>query len=180
MKNLKLSLIALVMMISFAACDSEDAINPDQNQQEQNDTKNVDNNDGDDSDNGEDTDGGDNGDGGDTDGGNGDGGDNGDGGNGDGNTAIDCSTFKGVIEFAHRGYTFAGVQTLSIRDIDASDPDAVKWTINGRQVRPENNNILPLHKYLSTAAVVEVCFEAISPTCGTLSDCTTIDFKPKK
>lgn len=92
---------------------------------------------------------------------------------------IDCSVFDGVNEFKFFGFTFAGVKTLSIRDIDHSNIDAVKWTIDGERVTPRTGRILLLNEHLTQAATVEVCYSASSPACGVLEDCATINFVPK-
>ncbi|KAA1246147.1 hypothetical protein [Aquimarina sp. RZ0] len=91
-----------------------------------------------------------------------------------GPVSIDCSVFKGIEEFKFGKTTFAGVKTLTIKDIDQ---DAVIWTLNGEQITPRNSKFIRLKDHISQPGTVEVCFEAFSPTCDVLSDCLTIDFE---
>ncbi len=86
---------------------------------------------------------------------------------------IDCSVFNGIIEFSYAKKQFAGVQTLSIRDID---PNSVKWTVNGEVVTPRRPRFILIEDHVQQSGTVEVCYEANSATCGKISACKTINF----
>lgn len=84
--------------------------------------------------------------------------------------AIDCSVFD-VINHKDK-IAIAG--TISIYDIE---DNSVIWTINGTQVTPVTPRVLRLVDHVNQSGSYEICYKAVSTTCGTLEKCITIDYQ---
>lgn len=84
--------------------------------------------------------------------------------------AIDCTVFD-VVNYKD-AIAIAG--TISIHDID---PSSVVWTINGTVTTPITPRVLRLMDHVNQAGQYEVCYKAMSQTCGSLEKCITIDYQ---
>ncbi len=85
----------------------------------------------------------------------------------------DCS-FSGVIEVESRIGHLVAVDNIPIK----FGKDAVAtWTINGAIVKPRRPRYVVINDYVSVAGAVEVCYSVTSKDCGTLGECTTVDFE---
>ncbi|WP_299314873.1 hypothetical protein [uncultured Aquimarina sp.] len=84
--------------------------------------------------------------------------------------SIDCSVFD-VINYEDK---IAIATALSITDID---PNSVVWTINGTSTTPITPRVLRLIDHVNQSGTYEICYKAVSQTCGNLEKCIQIDYQ---
>ncbi|MDH7444266.1 hypothetical protein [Aquimarina sp. 2201CG14-23] len=84
--------------------------------------------------------------------------------------SIDCSVFD-VINYKD---TIAIATALSITDID---PNSIIWTIDGTAITPITPRVARLQDHVNQSGTYEICYKAVSQTCGTLEKCITIDYQ---
>ncbi len=84
--------------------------------------------------------------------------------------SIDCSVFD-VVNYMNK-VTVA--TTLSISDID---PESVVWTIDGTVITPISPRVVRLMDHVTQSGKYEICYRAVSQTCGTFDKCIEIDYK---
>ncbi|TSE08621.1 hypothetical protein [Aquimarina algiphila] len=83
---------------------------------------------------------------------------------------IDCSVFD-LVNFKDKA---AVAGAISITDID---PNSVVWTIDGTVITPITPRVARLTDHVTQPGKYEICYKAVSPTCGTLEKCIEIDYK---
>ncbi|WP_299437383.1 hypothetical protein [uncultured Aquimarina sp.] len=84
--------------------------------------------------------------------------------------SIDCSVFD-VINYEDK---IAIATSLSITDID---PSSVVWTIDGTVITPITPRVARLQDHVNQSGKYEICYKAVSQTCGNLEKCIEIDYQ---
>ncbi|WP_299214480.1 hypothetical protein [uncultured Aquimarina sp.] len=84
--------------------------------------------------------------------------------------AIDCTVFD-VVNYEDK---IAIATTLSITDID---PNSVIWTIDGAVITPITPRVARLQDHVNQSGTYEICYKAVSQTCGDLEKCIEIDYQ---